>query len=146
MDDALQDAYVRAFRGIADFRGDARFSTWMYRIVTTTCIDHLRRATRRPEDPIVDDERTTPAGQGGEPDPAGDTVTRRVDLRRALDRLSPDHRAALLLVDGEGLSYDDAGDVLGIAPGTVSSRISRARREMRSLLRPSRPDRPEGDR
>ena len=131
MDDALQDAYVKAFRAVRRFRGDASFATWLHRIVATTCIDHLRRRARRAEDELPDEP--APAG-GRAADPAADHAVRRMDLRRALDRLDPDHRATLLLVDGEGLSYDDAGAVLGIPAGTVSSRLSRARAHMRTLL------------
>ena len=131
MDDALQDAYVRAFRALPGFRGDARFSTWLHRVVATTCIDHARRAQRRREDELPDDAR--PIG-GHAHDPAGDAVIRRLDLRLALDRLDPDQRLALLLVDGDGLSYDEAGAVLGVPAGTVSSRLSRARLAMRTML------------
>jgi len=131
MDDALQDAYVKAFRSIAGFRGDARFSTWLHRIVATTCIDHVRRLQRRAEEELPDEP--VPA-RGGLVDGSADVAVRRLDLRRALDHLDPDHRAALLLVDGEGLSYDEAGSVLGIPAGTVSSRLSRARATMRGLL------------
>ena len=130
MDDALQDAYLKAFRSIGTFRGDAAFSTWLHRIVTTTCIDHARRQGRRREDELSDEPRP---GDGGA-DPAGDLVARRVVLRRALDHLDPDQRAALLLVDGDGMSYDEAGRMLGVPAGTVSSRLSRARAEMRRML------------
>ena len=131
MDDALQDAYVRAFRGLARFRGDSRFSTWLHRVVATTCIDHARRAQRRREDELP----AEPAPVGGGPgDPAGDAVARRLDLRRALDRLDPDQRAALLLVDGDGLSYGEAGELLGVPAGTVSSRLTRARAAVRADL------------
>ena len=135
MDDALQDAYLKAFRSIGGFRGDAAFSTWLHRIVTTTCIDHARRRGRRREDELPDEPRPG----GAAVDPAGDLVTRRVLLRRALDDLDPDHRAALLLVDGDGLSYGEAGRVLGVPVGTVSSRLSRARTEMRRMLQEDRP-------
>ncbi len=131
MDDALQDAYVKAFRAVRRFRGDARFSTWLHRIVATTCIDHLRRRSRRAEDELP--EEPTPTG-GGSFDPSAETAVRRTDLQWALGRLDPDHRATLLLVDGEGLSYDEAGTVLGIPAGTVSSRLTRARAHMRTLL------------
>lgn len=131
MDDALQDAYVKAFRALPSFRGESRFSTWLHRIVATTCVDHLRRRQRRRED-VLTDEPEPIGGHIG--DPSGDTVARRLDLRRALDRLDADQRAALLLVDGEGLSYEEAGTVLGIPAGTVSSRLSRARAELRRAL------------
>jgi RNA polymerase sigma-70 factor (ECF subfamily) len=130
MDDALQDAYVRAFRSVAGFRGDARFSTWLHRIVATTCIDHLRRSGRRAEDELGEEPRVV----GGRQDPAGDAAVGRVDLRRALNRLDVDQLAVLLLVDGEGLSYDEVAAILGIANGTVSSRVTRARLVMRTLL------------
>lgn len=131
MDDALQEAYVRAFRAIGGFRGDARFSTWLHRIVVTTCIDHARRQQRRREDELADDH--TPVA-GGWNDPAGEGAARRLDLRVALGRLDPDQRAALLLVDGDGMSYEAAGAVLGVPAGTVSSRLTRARAAMRTML------------
>lgn len=143
MDDVLQDAYVKAFRSMSGFRGDARFATWLHRIVATTCIDHARRRMRRAEDELA--EESVPSG-GRAGDVTADVVVRRTDLRRALDRLPPDQRVALLLVDGDGLSYHEAGDALGVPAGTVSSRISRARREMRALLEPRRPERPEDER
>lgn len=131
MDDALQDAYLRAFRAVGDFRGDARFSTWLHRVVATTCIDHLRRTSRRAEEEMVEEAR--PAA-GRRHDPAGDAAVGRADLRRALDRLDPAQRAVLLLVDGEGLSYDEVASILGLTNGTVSSRLTRARMAMRTML------------
>lgn len=131
MDDALQDAYVKAFRSIGSFRADARFSTWLHRIVATTCLDHLRRRRRRAEEPLAAD--SVPLG-GSPADPAGDSVTRRLDVVAALGRLDPDQRAALVLVDGEGLSYDAAGALIGVPAGTVSSRLTRARAAMRTML------------
>lgn len=134
MDDALQDAYVRAFRAIGSFRGDARFSTWLHRIVTTTCIDHLRRRQRRREDALPDDrDRASGSLPAADGDPAGSAM-RRTDLGRALDRLPADQRAALLLVDAEGYSYDEAAEMLGVAAGTISSRLTRARATMRTFL------------
>lgn len=143
MDDALQDAYIRAFRGISGFRGDSAFSTWLHRIVATTCIDHLRRQGRRREDEMPDD-LAAPA-TGGTADPVGDQVTRRGDLAQALDELPSDQRAALILVDAEGLSYEEAAATLGVAPGTVSSRLTRARATMRTKLNVPMP-RPRSER
>lgn len=145
MDDALQDAYVRAFRGIGRFRGDAAFATWMHRIVATTCLDHLRRRKRWSECTSPSDEPDIAPAGGHVRDP-GDAVSRQLDLRRALGRLPADQRAALLLVDGEGFSYHEAGEALGVPAGTVSSRITRARRAMRELLAPSHSEPPEDER
>lgn len=135
MDDALQDAYVRAFRSIATFRGEARFSTWMHRIVTTTCIDHMRRRDRRRESALPDDRHdgASQLRSGASFDPAS-TAVGRTDVARALARLPVDQRAVVLLVDAEGYSYDEAAEVLGTTPGTVSSRITRARSTLRTLL------------
>lgn len=134
MDDALQDAYVRAFRAISSFRGDARFSTWMHRIVTTTCIDHMRRRDRRRESALPDDRPDDgvelPAGAGFDPAAA----IGRIDVAAALQRLPVDQRAVVLLVDAEGYSYDEAAELLGTNAGTVSSRITRARATLRTLL------------
>lgn len=130
MDDALQDAYLRAFRAIGRFRRESEFSTWLYRIVTSTCIDHGRRRGRRREDELADDVSPhVPVV-----DRVGDGVVRRADLAAALAELTDDHRATLLLVDGEGLSYEEASFVLGVAAGTVASRLARARAIMRDLL------------
>lgn len=143
MDDALQEAYLKAFRKVGGFRGDSAFATWLHRIVATTCIDHARQASRRSDVPLAEDpEVADPVSKpSGHVDRVGDAVAGRTDLQRALDRLSPDYRAALLLVDGEGMSYDEASEILDVPPGTVASRLNRARRTMRDLL-----DIPEDDR
>ncbi|MGH8991081.1 MAG: RNA polymerase sigma factor [Acidimicrobiia bacterium] len=129
MDDVLQEAYVKAFRALPGFRADAALGTWLYRITYRTCLDALRAEGRR---------RTTPMDEAGPlADPAGDparTVAQRADLARALDSLPPDQRAAVLLVDAEGLDYTAAAEVLGVAPGTIASRLSRARAALRIAL------------
>lgn len=129
MDDVLQDAYVKAFRALPDFRADAALGTWLYRITYRTCLDALRAEGRR---------RTTSMDETGHlADPAADparVVSQRADLTRALDSLPPDQRAAVLLVDAEGLDYTAAAEILGVAPGTIASRLSRARAALRRAL------------
>lgn len=132
MDDVLQDAYLKAYRNIASFRLDAKFSTWLYRIVHTTCIDHHRQRARRPQVSLE-----TVADQH---DPSADHATdiaRREELQQALSELPPDHLAVVVLIDGEGLSYDAVAETLGINPGTVASRLSRARATLRERLAPA---------
>jgi RNA polymerase sigma-70 factor, ECF subfamily len=127
MDDVLQEAYVRAFRALPSFRGDASLDTWLYRIVYNACIDDLRR--RRPSDelPLEDrDERCGPA-----PAPPDD----RLDLAAALAALPVELRAVVLLVDAEGLSYAEAAEILGAPAGTVASRLNRARTLLRAALK-----------
>lgn len=129
MDDALQETYVKAFRGLAGFRSDAGLGTWLYRITYRACLDVIRAEGRR---------RTTPlSGTELAADPAGDPgrlAAQRADLARALDSLPPDQRAAVLLVDAEGLDYTAAAEVLGVAAGTIASRLSRARATLRRAL------------
>ncbi len=128
MDDALQEAYIKAFTKMSDFRSDAAFSTWLYRIVYTTCIDHIRRRDRRREVGL----QSVP--EQAEPRSFEDETTERDHVQNALSQLSPDHRATLLLIDRDGLSYDDASLVLDINPGTVASRLNRARAAFKIAL------------
>ena len=130
MEDALQDAAIRAFRAIPRFDGRSALGTWLHRIVYTTCIDHLRR--RPAQTPVAQ-----PAAAEEVPDPAADPLDRLVaweSLAAALDQLPPDQRVALLLIDQEGYDYQTAGEIIGIPPGTVSSRVSTARATVRRLL------------
>ena len=129
MDDVLQDAYVKAFRALGSFRGDAGVGTWLYRITYNACIDHLRR-TRRvgqlPLDGLL--ERASP-----EPDPSERAVA-QTDLANALAALSPEQRAVVILVDAEGFDHAAAARVLGVAEGTVHSRLFRAHAALRAHL------------
>ncbi|MEA2900469.1 MAG: hypothetical protein QOH36_356 [Actinomycetota bacterium] len=131
MDDVLQEAYVKAFRALPRFKGESALGTWLYRIVYNACIDDLRarKAVVSLDDGGDGRERADPR-RG----PA-DIAVERGDLAAALDTLPPDQRAAVLLVDAYGLDYDEAADVLGVATGTIGSRLSRARAALRTLLR-----------
>jgi RNA polymerase sigma-70 factor (ECF subfamily) len=130
MDDALQEAYVKAYRALPGFRRDAAIGTWLYRITYNCCLDLLRREGRHRAMPLESVEE--PGGDPGA-DP-GRRVAERTDLARALDALPPDQRVAVLLVDAEGFDYAAAAEVLGVAPGTVASRLSRARAALRAAL------------
>jgi RNA polymerase sigma-70 factor (ECF subfamily) len=129
MDDALQEAYVKAFRALPGFREDAGLGTWLYQITYRACVD-LQRREGRHEASSLDETGTAPTSPS---DPAA-TATARTDLSRALAALPLDQRAAVLLVDAEGLDYDDAAAVLGVAPGTIASRLSRGRAALRAAL------------
>ena len=129
MDDALQEAYVKAFRALPAYRRDAAPGTWLYRITYNACIDELRRRRRRPTTPL--DEAHGEVATG--PSPEGVALDRSA-LSAALAALPPDHRAAVQLVDVEGWDYAGAGQVLGVAPGTGASRLSRARAALRAAL------------
>src|SRR5581483_9518533 len=127
MDDALQEAYVKAYRALPGFRGESSPGTWLYRIAYNACLDELKR-TRAVVDLESVRERAQPA-----PDPA-ETLSTRETLAQAIGALPPEDRAAVLLVDAEGFDYGSAAEVLGIPAGTVASRLSRARRALRQAL------------
>ena len=129
MDDVLQDAYIKAYRGLAGFRGDAGVGTWLYRITYNACMDHLRRTERAEVVPIDGlAERASP-----DLDP-GERAAARGSLADALAALSPEQRAVVLLVDAEGFDHATAARVLGVAEGTVHSRLSRAHAILRARL------------
>ena len=130
MGDALQEAYLKAFRSLRGFEGRSAFGSWLYRIVYNVCMDQLRR--RR------SDGRSFSIGEAdGIPDPMpdpGDVVAQRLDLAAALASLPLELRATVLLVDAEGMDYQTAAEVLGIPVGTVRSRLVRARGLLRRAL------------
>lgn len=128
MDDALQEAYVKAFGALPRFRGQSQLGTWLHRIVFNACLDELRR-TRRDAIPLEE----APQPPASSPDHA-DLVAGRERLEEALDGLAPHDRAAVLLVDAQGFDYRAAADVLGVPPGTVASRLNRARAALRRTL------------
>ncbi len=127
MDDALQEAYVKAFRMLPAFRGDSAAGTWLYRIAYNACLDELRRSRRVvPLDSLRE-----------EPDPrpgVAEALSQRSTLADALAELAPQDRAAVLLVDAQGFDYQSAADVLGVPVGTIASRLNRARAALRRAL------------
>jgi RNA polymerase sigma-70 factor (ECF subfamily) len=127
MDDALQEAYVKAYRALPRFRGDSSPGTWLYRIAYNACLDELRRT----RDVVELDAVRERAGYGGD---AVETISNREALASALAELPPEDRAAVLLVDAAGFDYRAAAEVLGIPEGTVGSRLNRARAALRRAL------------
>lgn len=128
MDDALQEAYIKAYRGLHRFRAGSDFGTWLYRITYNACIDELRKRKRSPlstEDP-VDPE-------SGRPGPER-VVSASETVRSALASLPVDQRVTVVLVDGEGFDHQQAAEILGVAAGTVASRLHRARAALRRVL------------
>lgn len=134
MDDVLQQAYEKAFRHIATFRGDSSFKTWLHRICWTTAVDMLRAEGRRSWVPI--EEQSEQLSRAA--DPAVHTVD-RITWEQAWRMLPDEQRAALALVIGEGLDYAEAAVICGTVPGTIASRISRGKSRLRSLLTEARP-------
>lgn len=127
--DSLQDALISAFQRADGFRGEAAVSTWLHRIVVNACLDRIRYLRRRAASELPEETQL--------PDPRRDAEDER-DTREvvaaALQQLGPDQRAAVVLVDMEGYSVDEAATILGCAPGTVKSRCSRGRAKLATLL------------
>jgi RNA polymerase sigma-70 factor (ECF subfamily) len=125
--DLTQETFVRAFERIGRFEGRSGVGTWLYRIATNEALQ-LFRARQRQDRHLRRLSQERPIAE--EPDGAG----ARQDVEQALGRLSDPHRAILLLKYQEGLSYDEIAEVLEVSPGTVASRLNRARAELRTLL------------
>ena len=134
--DAVQDAFISAYRTVGKFRGDARFSTWLHRIVVNACLDRHRRQKVRATVPL--DESTASVADPRDLLDERETAT---EVTAALARLGTDQRMAIVLVDLEGVSVDEAAAILGVAPGTVKSRCHRGRAQLAVHLGHLRPER-----
>lgn len=139
--DMAQEAFIRAFNSLTGFRGDSKFSVWLYRLTSNICIDFLRsRAKRRTVSMTMTDDDGEETGELEIPDDTWspteqlDRTLTRESVRRGLDSLSAPYREILVLREIEGLSYDEIGEVLGIEAGTVKSRIFRARKKLCDFL------------
>jgi RNA polymerase sigma-70 factor (ECF subfamily) len=122
-EDVTQEAFVHAFRSLPRFRGTAKFSTWLYRITRNSAVDAIRRRerSRRLERSTTEDVPV--------PDPS-----LRAALTAAVERLPGDLREAFTLIEVFGLSYRETSSVLGVLPGTLKSRMHRARRLLMEAL------------
>ena len=128
--DAVQDAFISAFRAAGKFRAESAVTTWLHRIVVNACLDRIRRRQSRPTSPLPDEGP-------GEPAVPGDQYADRelaMDIEQALGALPADQRAAIVLVDVEGYSVADAAVALSVAEGTVKSRCARGRAKLAVLL------------
>jgi len=133
-EDLTQETFVRVFRSLSSFT-PGTFEGWLHRITTNLFLDQARRKQRIRFDAMGDDtERHPTTDQLGAPERAFEHGTLDVDVQAALDALSPEYRAAVVLCDIEGLSYEEIAVTLGIKLGTVRSRIHRARAQLRVSL------------
>jgi len=133
-EDAVQDAFLKIYRGLQSFRGQSTLSTWIYRIAVNSCYDLGRR--RRPGVVSLDDEAS---------DTARHTVSRlsdhplRMALEQALARLNARDRAVFVLFEVEGFRHAEIAEILGIPEGTSKSALFEAKRELQRRLWSSRP-------
>lgn len=128
--DALQEAFLSAFRAAGTFRGQSQVTTWLHRIVVNACLDRMRRRQARPTAPL-------PEEGPGEPTECRDPIAERetrLAVADALVELPAEQRAAVVLVDVQGYSIAAAAMLLGVAEGTVKSRCARGRAKLAVLL------------
>ena len=134
--EAVQEAFLSAWKHLPSFRGEAGFSTWLYRLTVNACNDLFRRRKTPAGLLSLDDEEEVL--QLRDPQPLPQEEAERNELRRnvqqALLQLSPPHREVLLLRELQQLSYEEISSVLSLDTGTVKSRIHRARSQLREIL------------
>lgn len=134
-EEAAQETFLSAWQGLPFFRGDSAFSTWLYRLASNACVDLLRKEGRH-QGPSLDDEAVSAEVPDTRPTPeaAAEQKELRAQIEAGLRTLSPEHREVLILREIQQLSYDEIADALSLDLGTVKSRISRGRRQLRNFL------------
>ena len=139
--DMTQEAFLRAWRSVGSFRGDSKFSVWLYRLTTNVCIDFLRSRGRKPTVSLTvenEDEETQEldvADERFDPEAQFERAELRRSVQRGLESLPEDYRMILILRELNGLSYAEIGETLQLEEGTVKSRLFRARKKLCDFLR-----------
>jgi len=136
--EAAQEAFLAAWQGLRFFRGDSSFSTWLYRLTSNACVDLMRREGRHWDaaGPSLDDGELNLdiPDRTASPQEAAERSELRAQIEEGLRALSPEHREVLVLREMHQLSYEEIGAVLSLDLGTVKSRISRGRKQLRNFL------------
>lgn len=136
--EAAQEAFLAAWQGLKFFRGEASFSTWLYRLASNACVDLLRKEQRHraAAGPSLNDEDTymDVADDAATPQELAERSELREQIEKGLQSLSPEHREVLILRELHQLSYDEIAQTLDLDTGTVKSRISRGRKALRNFL------------
>ncbi|MDI3522967.1 MAG: polymerase sigma-70 factor, subfamily [Bacillota bacterium] len=137
-----QEVFCRAYVKLGEFRGEASFSTWLYRIAHNICYDELRRRRRRPVASLEAETESRTRLEVPAPQPGPAELCARQAVRERLQQLiatlPPDQRTALVLRDIQDLSYEEMAQVLQCSLGTIKSRLNRARRTLRDKLNAER--------
>ena len=131
-DEAAQEAFVAAWRALPNFRGDAKFSTWLYRLTTNAAIDVMRREKRHQT--VGDGEMMELADDADSPQETVERTEQQETVQKALATLSEEYREVLLLRYMEELDYAEIAEVLQLPSGTVKSRINRAKAALKAAL------------
>ena len=139
-EDMAQEAFLKAYRSLPEFRGESKFSVWLYRIVSNVCLDHLRRQGRRPtvsltaEDEEGEEQQWELPDERLSPERLLEQKLTREAVQKGLAQLPEEQRQILLLREIRGLSYEEIGEIMNLEPGTVKSRIFRARKRLCAFL------------
>ncbi|MBR5153039.1 MAG: sigma-70 family RNA polymerase sigma factor [Clostridia bacterium] len=139
--DLTQEVIVKIFKNLDKFQGNSKFSTWVYRIATNTCLDELKK-TKNKNTYSLDKEIETEEGsligelpdKGPTPEQAAEKKAVQNAVRIAIGRLNPEHKKVIVLRDLQGLSYEEIAEIVDCSVGTVKSRISRARENLKKIL------------
>ena len=134
--DVVQDTYLRAYRGLRRFRGDAQFSTWLYRITANCASTHLGRRRRHRHDELTDDAVVVDARPANDPEQRAEAGELRVRLESALADLPPRLRAVVVLRDVYDLPHEAIAAELGISETAAKVRLHRARRRLHDMVFP----------
>ena len=134
--DVTQDAYLRAFRSIAKFRGDAQITTWLYRITANCAATHLEKRGRQRHDELTDDLPVAEEHPSRDPEAEAERGASRELIEEALRSLPPALRAVVVLRDVYDLPHADIADELDITESAAKVRLHRARRKLRERLHP----------
>jgi len=129
--DAAQEAMIKIYQNLNQFRFESSFKTWIFRITTNTCKDIARKHKNEISIDLVKDPRI----QDETPDSALDSKEQRTDIINAIQSLDDDHRNVIILRELNGQSYDQIASTLDISVGTVKSRIYRARGQLKEILK-----------
>ncbi len=140
--DVAQEAFIRAYRALPNFRGDSQFYTWLYKIAVNTAKNHLVSLGRRPPTEDIDAQDAVQFESGGRLREAGtpenEAMRREIEqtVARTVEALPEELRVAITLREVDGLSYEEIAETMGCPIGTVRSRIFRAREAIDNKLRP----------
>ncbi len=140
-EDATQTAFLSAYRSLASYRGGS-FKAWVLRMVTNACYDELRRRQRHPTTPLEpetdeEEEMESPrwlADDGPSPEESVERAELEQAIQRCLEELPDDFRSVVVLVDVQGLDYEEVSVAVGKPLGTIKSRLARARQKLRGCL------------
>lgn len=146
-EDCAQEAMVRIWKHLADYREESVFEAWCSRIAANTCLDLLRKKTREKTESLtpLEEQGFDPADNAPTPEEAAVCKDEHQALRAAIRSLPEDQREALVLTQLEGLEYETVAEMLGVSAGTVKSRVFRARQKLAELLKPAEDDSPVTD-